>query len=391
LYIICMADIFYARVVQRMTDGTYVVKRMTSSAGRAEATLFEHGARVLSPIPTESGGGMRAVPTRYDNLYATCVKDGSICVILGFDFRGTSKRSVDVSAGGFELSMGSGSSIAGKADGSIALYADSFSSMVLDKPAQSLFAMFKNMTLRFWTGWFQAKTNDDKESYELYLSKYLDKSAMPSFASSLTPDNLRIEFGHIEGSDAIARWTVQQAFDGLTREPGLVLKGHIGNDNGVVVLYEADNKTLGTVGRVELGENGSVTYTGTHGDRSVSGVFDVDGSVPISMRTSSGDTFVSLIFSNTDPAVRLNVNDKAEVLILNDGTIKLKNVDPAKILLGGSGKELALLTEKFKTLIFDNHVHPTPAGPSSKPIPLAAPPVTTDSTSNITTFTTKAE
>lgn len=101
----------------------------------------------------------------------------------------------------------------------------------------------------------------------------------------------------------------------------------------------------------------------------------------IDIHTASGKSKIELLDDGTlnvthDNDINIKSNKTINITATNDVKIKCKNadvtastkaiIDSPKIELGRSATESVIKGDAFAQ-IFDNHIHPTPAGPSSKP------------------------
>jgi len=114
----------------------------------------------------------------------------------------------------------------------------------------------------------------------------------------------------------------------------------------------------------------------------------------IDIHTASGKSKIELLDDGTlnvthDNNINITSNKTVNITATNDVIVKCKTadikastkaiVDSPKIELGKGATENVIKGKIFKD-IFDNHIHPTPAGPSSKPTTSASPSLSNVST-----------
>ena len=336
-----MSEIFYAQVASSLSNGRYFVKRMfTGKPNPYEIAVL------LSPLPS---GALRTALTDNETHYCWCAKEGVNVCILGFvpphgtaSFNDASTGSDD--KGGFEMHTGPTGMLKGYADGSIGMFAEPYSQILLEPRPQSIFMQTRNLIIRLWSGFITYMTSDDKGTFTLFISKFLDKTALPAYKNSQVPDSIKTEIGTLAESSAIVRNTIKQKFDST----GVV---------GTNIVSIAGGDTVYQLTFTDRDTNSNATLT-----------INLDGSVSYD-------------------------NQKCKVSIDASGNASIKTADGANIKLGGTGNEQAVVLLAWITQVFNNHIHPTtsPGSPTLPPAPNLNIPVSSDSSSNQYSFTTEIE
>lgn len=389
-----MDNTFHAQVLGINKAGTHYKIRAVNSGLMTEGQKTEWAAP-LSPIPTSGGGGMKATPADFSNLFAICFRVSMQQVyVLGFCPIPEPMKSAPVLGGGTSLVGQTGAGLRVGADGIISLFSDQWAQWVLEPAAQNGFGQFRHMTLKWWTGWVRYAGIEDTGRLSLYVAKKLDKSAIPTSLES-PPDNIKVELGTLD-TDAIVEWTVQcdantaKIFD-------FKMFGYLANlSEKKAIHYEQKSTLAGSSGTFNVDTDGNVEYTVKDNTKTFKVTFTGAGSEKAGFKLNIGEgndiLEVSLVPGSTD-AVMLTVNkDKATVIIDKEGNTIFKLSDAAKMYLGGKDKSQQLVTKSWVDLVFANHMHPSAApGPPSIPIPIPAPPVAADSPTNLFTFSTQAE
>ena len=359
-----MAEIFYGKIYKRLDENRYVVKRLNNAAGIPDYKLY-YIATLGVPLPS---GSLRVNPDtdNITNFNCFCALDGFTCVVLCFtvSYGMSTFNDQEVTAlehGAWEMRAGNTGSIKGYADGSIGLYSDIYSKILLEPKPQSIFIQVRNYIHRFWTGFITVLTNGDSAVYTFFMSKYLDKTALPQYATDIKPDNVKIEIGTVPDDSALVRESINADYDNTGTPSFNMISRKATDDNAMSTTY-TDTNTGGNVNWT-IGKDGSIDYTNQkltlHIDQDGSAICDTPGS---------------------------------SIIIDTAGNTILKLVDGANIFLGGTDNEQPLVTKAWIDQVFANHMHASAApGSPSPPLPIPLPPVTSDSKTNFYTNTTLGE
>jgi hypothetical protein len=190
-----MTDIFYAKVLERLDADRYRVKRLNT--GAVDPTEI---ATLLTPLPN---GGMRTLLDDKVTHYCVCMKDQTLVCIIGFiPTNGAAtfndKPVPDNEAAGSEMYFGKNSGIIkGYSDGSIGMFAEEYSQILLEPRPQSIFIKVRALILRLWTGFITYTTKDDVGTFIMFIRKLLRADA-PSY---------KLEIGTLD-TNAMSRETI---------------------------------------------------------------------------------------------------------------------------------------------------------------------------------------
>jgi hypothetical protein len=366
-----MDNLFYAKVVKQISEYSYLILPADGGSNLGDGYV----ATVLSPIPTGKSGGFKSAPGTIDNLFALCAKSGRAYFILGFtpvafgNTGVTARSNTTNDSGGFSLGTPDGTHVKAYADGSLGLFTDAYSQIVLEPRSQSIYAQFRSMVMKWWSGRLSVTTLGNDSVFDFYFAKSLDLTPLPTHKMDRKPNAFWLSVGNLSGSDSILRWSTEERYN-AAGVPEFVAKGTLGVDSGIAMHAESASVSLTTKSSLDWLENGGIKY---HVDN---GTNNID----------------LLVDSTVNDVVKLSVGNKAVITIGADGTTTLRLTDGAFLYLGGKDKGQRLVTEAWVNQRFDNHMHPTATpGPPSIPLPMPAPPATGDAKTNLFTYTTLAE
>lgn len=103
----------------------------------------------------------------------------------------------------------------------------------------------------------------------------------------------------------------------------------------------------------------------------------------------SNDTIYNLKFDSGK--ITISVKNSSIEIDSSNNSIKLKSgeLGAEKIIIGANGEGNKLVTENWIKQVFDNHIHPTSNGPTSKPLQM--PLISEGTSTDFVTYVTKAQ
>jgi len=383
-------DIFVTSVVKYDSDsGNYFI-RLRGSAMDTETGV---PARLLNPIPTEDGGGVKSAPVIPRDSQCLVLKDGYRYYILGFlqpkgiVAGGASKPSLPIGTGETFLTHSTRSKVGIITNGSIVLLAQRWAQAVINPISKQFTAFFKNIRLNLWSAIVEYMYDSDANggTFTIAATKYPQTPINDPAGknTSDTPDRFVLKAGRLD-DEHIIELEITQKFDGP------------GETNA--------HKSLTKIGTHK--REGSANYFSHDSSRGKVGAETKllleatdDSKLHMKFKKESVNKNIDVIYDVAgDTALTMQVNDASKsgkgamIIILHDGTVKIQTSDNAKINLGGQGFEQPIVTKTWVDNFFAHHMHTngnqgTPTGP---PIAITPDP-RADSAAGPYTFTTLAE
>lgn len=362
-----------------VSTGQYYVKYQGMPIG---ANTKGYRARLLSSTPFTDGGGMQSVPKSPIDTPCLLFNIGTEYAIIGFlspkgvVTRNSPYPSIKTELGDTVTTHNTGSLFGFRAVGSWVAWVNEWANIVLHPIRKQLSAFFKNMMLTFYAGYISYAYDDEKAASLLtvQISKSLETAAIKP--GTLQKDRVTFKVGQIKEDEHLAEMNVKQAFDS-TKKPAynLITKFGKQKDGTWLDIFSTSGATNPSTYALKADDKGKLQFENKVGAKT-------ETSVALTIDPSQTNV------------VELKVNgDKATISIDKEGNVTIKTAEAAKIKLGGTGKEQALVTEAWVTQVFKNHIHPTtgPGAPTLPPNPDLTLPASKDNKMGHFTFTTQAE
>jgi hypothetical protein len=335
-------------------------------------------AQLMSPLPFTDGGGIKSIPKVPIDTPCVIYRANNMWYILGF----LTPNGAVVNDGPYQtrpigegetfMTHHTGTKMGFTKNGSMIMWASIWMNAILNPIKQQFTAFFKNMIINWTAGHVEYRYDKDKKTSKLTLGIQKDVDFSPITPGAVSPDRVVTKLGYLEDTHLV-QVDLKQNFD-ASNTPQFAASAKIGKqqDNTWLDIQSVDSPASPVTFNLKSATTGKTQITSQSQDSSTS--------VNLTLDPAQSEV------------VRLVVNnDKAIITIDAQGNVIIKQTDGANLYLGGKDKAQRLVTEKFLDLVFWTHMHPTAAvGAPSPPIKIAAP-VTSDSPSNITSFTTFAE
>lgn len=335
-------------------------------------------AMLLSPVPFTDGGGIKAVPKVPLDTPCVLYRAGERYVILGFQtpdgavVNDTHFETRPIKPGESFQTHNSGTKIGFTDNGSVLLWASMWLNAIFNPVKRKFTAWMQNMIINWTAGYTEYTYKEDVKTSKFVLQIHKDVDFSPVQPGAIPTDRVKTSMGVLDESH-VMEVDVKQNYN-TTLEPGFAANIKLGKqtDGTWFDISSTDTPTAPVIFNLKADTTGKVTVTS---------------------QSNTEDKSVKLILNPAQSnVVELTVNkDKAVVTIDAQGNITLKQTDAAKLYLGGKDKAQQLVTKKWIDLVFKQHMHPTAGtGPPSAPIVVDSP-VSSDSATNVTTYTTLAE
>jgi hypothetical protein len=380
-----MIDIFHGSVTSYDEEtGQYYIRLRGSSLDTQRGVP----ARTLSPLPYEDGSGIKSAPIAPTDSQCLVFKNGNRYYILGFISphgivaHGDVKPTRTVNPGDTLITHSTPSKLGILANGSVVLLAAKWASAALNPITQQFTAWFRNIRINLYSAIVEyfADVSNKKAKARITMAKWVNSAGLPisppDGSLPIEQDHFTLQAGSLD-DDHILELFISQKYKG--ENPQHASKTLIGLQQDGTYLNHTVSNTA---------PDGSTTDLSLLGKN--------DGSFTTRLAKTGGNNISTTIDASDDtgkPGMLIDLNGKTQVSISKSGDVTITTPDGATIKLGGTGNEQALATKTFVEQYYANHIHSNgnQGAPTGTPMTPVLPPVSADASSNVYTFTTKAE
>jgi hypothetical protein len=343
-------------------------------------------AKLLSPLPFDpKGGGIHSIPANPEGTGCWCVAIGPReYYIVGFfqyssnQLNLNTQKNIELEPGETYIGHNTGTHMRFTKHGMFSVFTGIFSQFHVDPIAQTFLANFKNIAINTYGGWLKwiHKLADGTTYLKGEIHKRFDLSAIKVM---LPTEKIKFHFGTIPTEKHIAQIeTLQEPTSKTEYNTSTLLKyGKQSNTDKKIVQWSAEDKKEKIKYELNIDTNGKLIYSADRAQekKNITMQLDVKNSGMVDIKISNDTKFV-----------QLTIDDTGKTTV---------HVDPhdAKLYLGGTGKEQQIVTKAFLDQVYKSHIHGNgnQGAPTTSPM---TPPIISldlDSSTNHTTFTTKAE